>query len=97
MIIIDSHKVYPSEVEKNIMQLSDIKECAAVRLEGNDNEFIGCLYIGEKVNECSIREMLKTKLLPYEIPRIFLKCEKLPRTKNGKISSSEIQDYFKNI
>ena len=91
VIIIDSHKVYPSEVEKKIVEQSDVKECAVAKVELNGNEFIGCLYAGEKEIDRDIKEKLKSKLLVYEIPRFFLRCDALPRTKNGKISIREVQ------
>ena len=91
VIIIDSHKIYPSEVEKKIVEQSDVKECAVANVELNGNEFIGCLYAGEKEIDRDIKEKLKSKLLAYEIPRFFLKCDALPRTKNGKISIREVQ------
>ena len=91
VIIINSHKVYPSEVEKKIIEQSNVKECAVSKVELNGNEFIGCLYASEKEIDQDIKEKLKSKLLIYEIPRIFLRCDALPRTKNGKISTREIQ------
>lgn len=91
VIIIDSHKVYPNEVEKQIVEQSDVKECAVAKVELNGNEFIGCLYVSEKEIDRDIKEKLKSKLLAYEIPRFFLKCDALPRTKNGKISIREVQ------
>ena len=91
VIIIDSHKVYPSEVEKKIIEQSCVKECAVAKVELNDNEFIGCLYAGEKEIDRDIKEKLKSKLLVYEIPRFFLRCDALPRTKNGKVSTREVQ------
>ena len=91
VIIIDSHKVYPSEVEKKIVEQSDVKECAVAKVELNGNELIGCLYAGDKEIDRDIKEKLKSKLLVYEIPRFFLRCDALPRTKNGKISIREVQ------
>ena len=91
VIIIDSHKVYPSEVEKQIVEQSDAKECAVAKVEFNGNEFIGCLYVSENEIGRDIKDKLKLKLLVYEIPRFFLKCDALPRTKNGKVSTREVQ------
>lgn len=91
VIIIDSHKVYPSEVEKKIIEQGCVKECAVAKIELNGNEFIGCLYAGEKEIDRDIKEKLKSKLLVYEIPRFFLRCDAIPRTKNGKISTREVQ------
>lgn len=96
VINIHAHKIYPSDVEKLIMKYAQIKECAVAKIEFNGNECIGCLYVSEKEIDRDIKEMLKTKLLAYEIPRFFLKCDALPRTRNGKVSTSEVQAYFKN-
>lgn len=95
VIIIDSHKVYPSEVEKQIVKQSGVKECVVAKVEFNGNEFIGCFYAGEKEIDRDIKEKLKSKLLVYEIPRFFLRCDALPRTKNGKISTREVQVCLK--
>ena len=97
VIIIDSHKVYPSEVEKQIVEQSDVKECAVVKVEFNGNEFIGCLYVSEKEIDRDIKDKLKSRLLAYEIPRFFLRCDALPRTKNGKISKLQIKNIIKSI
>jgi len=77
VIIIDAHKVYPSEVEKKIIEQSNVKECAVAKVELNGNEFIGCLYASEKEINRGIKEKLKSKLLVYEIPRFFLRCDAL--------------------
>ena len=90
IIIIDSHKVYPSEVERVIQEHPDIKECAVAEIELNNN-FIGCLYVSEKELGQDIKEALKSKLLPYEIPRYFLRCGALPQTINGKCSKEEVK------
>ncbi len=94
VIIIDSHKVYPSEVEKIIIEQSKVKECAVAKVELNGNEFIGCLYVSEKEIDRDIKEKLKKKLLTYEIPRFFLRCNSLPRTKNGKLLTQETGKFF---
>lgn len=94
VIIIDAHKVYPSEVEKHIIEQGNVKECAVAKVELNGNEFIGCLYVSVKEIDGDIKEKLKSKLLMYEIPRFFLKCDALPRTSNGKVFTREVQAYL---
>ena len=95
VIIIDSHKVYPSEVEKQILEQNAVKECAVVKVECNGNELIGCLYVSEEKIDEVIKNQLKAKLLTYEIPRFFVRCDELPRTKNGKVSMREVQTCLK--
>ena len=89
VIIIDSHKVYPCDIEKQVVKNTSIAECTVVKLENNGNEFIGCLYSGNQEIEINTKERLNQVLMAYEIPRFFLKCESLPRTMNGKTSTNE--------
>ena len=95
VIIIDSHKIYPSEVEKQIIEHGNVKECVIAKVEFDDNEFIGCLYASEKEISQDIKGKLSTKLQAYEIPRFFVRCDNLPRTNNGKLSAREVQVYLK--
>lgn len=94
VIILNSHKIYPSEIEQQIIEYATVKECAVVKIESNGREFMGCLYVGNKKIDHEIKEKLKTKLMTYEIPKYFLKCSNLPRTNNGKIAVHEVQAYL---
>lgn len=90
VIIIDSHKVYPCEVERQIVAHTDVKECAVAKVEFNGTEFIGCLYVSEEEIDREIKDKLKKIFLPHERPKIFLNCLELPRTKKGSIVQSEV-------
>ncbi len=95
VMIINAHKIYPSEIEKQILEHASAKECAVAKVDFNGNEFIGCLYVSEEEIEHDIKEKLRTNLLPYEIPRFFLRSKEIPRTNNGKISHHEVQACLK--
>ena len=88
VITINSHKIYPSEIESQIIKNTSIFECAVVKLEFNGNEFIGCLYTDK--NEFDIKKKdLNHVLMAHETPRFFIKCNFIPRTINGKISKKD--------
>lgn len=95
LIIIDSHKIYPSEVERAILMCDRVDECVVTKVDYNGNEFLACLYTGEKGTESAIRESLRDKLQTHEIPRRFVYCKSLPRTPNGKISIIELHRRYK--
>ena len=97
VIIINAHKIYPSEVEKQIIACSDIDECAVTMVEYNDNKVIGCLYAGGTEIDLNTKEKLNTVLMSHEIPRVFLKCESLPRTLTGKVLSDQVRAHIKNF
>lgn len=95
MIIINAHKVYPSEVEKEILGVCDVKECVVTCVEHNGVNVVACIYVSEKDVETKIRHKLIKSLMPFEIPRFIIRVEAIPRTLNGKISKKEIQANIK--
>ena len=95
VIIIDSHKIYPSDIEEILINQTSIKDCAVVKIDFDSHEFLGCLYVGEKENDFEIKAILKKKLMTYEIPRYFVWCDNLPKNKNGKIITGKVKDYLK--
>lgn len=94
MIIINSHKVYPKKIEKQILNCDFVKECAVTKITYMDGEFLVCLYTGKRNSEQEIEKKLR-KLLPvYEIPRRFIWCDIIPRTLNGKISKADVKSII---
>ena len=79
------------KLEKVILDSNHVSDCVVVNIKYNDNEFIGCLYVGDIVSEQEIKNELRSKLPTYEIPRRFIRRESVPRTLNGKISRPDIQ------
>lgn len=96
VIIIDSHKMYPNDIENTILKLADVDECVVVKVEKNGISCLGCLYVG-KDNEMSIRHKLKDVLHPHEIPKMFVSCDTLPSNVNGKICIEKVLSYFSQI
>ena len=94
VIIIDSHKIYPSEIEKILLEQTSIEECAIVKIDINSYECLGCLYVGNKESDFEIKTILRKKLMIYEIPKYFVRCEDLPKNRNGKAIRSEVKTYL---
>lgn len=92
MIVIDSHKIYPNEIEETIINSTKISECSVVKIEYKDVEIISCLYCGEKISNKEIFNKLQKKLAPYEIPKYFIQCSSLPKTLNYKISKYSVKE-----
>lgn len=97
VIIINSHKIYPSDIEKTIITYTGVTECVVVKFEVNNNVFIGCMYSGIKHKVNIIKCVLKKRLLPYEIPHCFIHTEKIPKNKNGKIIKKEVIRLFESL
>lgn len=92
VIIIDAHKIYPSEVETAIISTFDIQECVVVDIVYNDRPYLSCLYAADQ--DCkNMRARLSKVLLPYEIPFFFVRGI-IPKNKTGKTSRNEAKRYL---
>lgn len=83
VVIINSHKIYPYDIEMLIKSSTDVEECVVVK---SDDNIISCLYVGPIHQPQYFISTLKTLLIPYEIPKRFI-----PRNANGKFDYSLIK------
>jgi long-chain acyl-CoA synthetase len=90
VINIGAHKVYPSDVEKLILGNNNISACVVSKCTYNGAEMIGCLYVSD--NDCALNIMrqLKAELLPYEIPKRYVRVSAIPHNVRGKVNRSEV-------
>ena len=94
VIFLDSHKIYPSEVEKHIVSLANVAECAVTAIECCGTSIICCAYSAEHEIDHGIKRRLRSVLMPYEIPNLFVRINEIPRTRNGKISTHNVQNLL---
>lgn len=97
VIILDAHKIYPVEIEKAILDSTEISDCVVVKANCKNADFIACLYVGDDILGQTIRHVLKSKLPAYEIPQRFIRCDTIPRTLNGKISKVDIKSKIISV
>lgn len=95
VIIIDSHKIYPSDIENTVLKYADVDECSVIKIGRNNESYLACVYAGRD-SETMLRYKLKDFLLPYEIPKQFVKCEKLPKNSNGKVVMEKVFSYIQS-
>ena len=93
----NSHKVYPSDVEKMILENPLITDCVVSKCIVNNVEMIGCLYVSDNNCAVDIVRRLKGRLAQYEIPKKFLKTESIPRNIRGKINRKLIAGILSDI
>ncbi len=85
-----AHKIYPSDVEKLILENDNISACAVSKCTYNGTEMIDCLYVSDNDCALSIMQQLKTKLMPYEIPKRYVRIAEIPCNIRGKVNRSEV-------
>lgn len=89
LIIINSHKIYPFEIENLIMRLENVEECGVVKCIKNEQEILVCAYVSPFSN-LNLKRILSKYLIAYEIPKIYIKLDKIPKNKNGKIDRKKL-------
>lgn len=79
-----SHKIYPVDVENAVCAVEGVSECAVAKMVYSGMETIGCLYIGS-LSVQNLIANIKLRLVSYEIPKIFIRVDSLPKSANGKL------------
>ena len=93
MIVSGGENVFPQEVEDLIAKQQGVKEVAVV---GVDDEELGqrlkafVVRDGSKPTESDIKDLVKTKLARYKVPREVEFMDELPRNATGKILKREL-------
>ena len=87
IIIIGSRKVYPSEIEDDILTIEDILECMVLKhtLESG-TDTIACYYVASSQRDFSkeIKNLLLSKRCSHEIPTIYYRVNSIKKNNNGK-------------
>ena len=96
LIIIGGEKVYPMEVEDELIKLPCIEECAISSglREKNGIEFLIAYIKLNPLYEFSKQEVLtklREKLDKYKIPREFRVVDHIPRNQMGKIDRKQLK------
>ncbi len=94
VIMIDSHKVYPSEVEERILQNIDVTKCAVFAVEESAGIKIVCVYAADRPLAAGELRKLHKVLMPYEIPASFIQVDAIPTVVNGKVDYRQLKERF---
>ena len=94
MLKINGLRVEPGEISKTILELEEIHDCVIKDFNASAGQTIICAYYvlneNKSINELKIKEYLKTKLPDYMIPSYFIKLDKIPLNKNGKLDRASL-------
>ncbi len=101
MVISGGVNIYPAEIEKELILLSGVKDCAVFGIP--DEEFGESLiaYVelenGAELRAESVKQFLGERIARYKVPRIVEFHQNLPREDSGKIFKRKLRDpYWKN-
>ena len=96
VIIIDSHKIYPKDVERAICDVSELHECVVTPVERNGETVLCCGYVSGAKIERDIKKRLRSKLLAYEIPKFFIQIPQISKTRTGKVIVGDVQAFLQS-
>lgn len=94
VIIIDAHKIYPIDVEADIYRLAQVDECIVTTVNFHEENILCCLYSASEKISADIRNKLSGSLMKYEIPKVFVRTDIMPKTPNGKQDTKRIKDII---
>lgn len=100
MIISGGYNIYPSEIEKRIMEVGGVVDCAVFGLPNADfGECVAAVIVAEKPNAVtvdSVVEHLRTLLAGFKQPRKIFFRDALPRNAMGKVVKAELRAIYEN-
>ncbi|MBO5110556.1 MAG: long-chain fatty acid--CoA ligase [Clostridia bacterium] len=92
LIFSDAYKVYPAEIEAQILRIQGIDACKVVGYETGARMCVACVYESPQgIDATTIRRELTSKLPSYEVPEILLYLSKIPTNLNGKYDVKQIK------
>lgn len=88
--------VLPAEIENLLMSYESIQEVAAIGIPDEEKGNMVKLFIvwnknSQKIDENKLKEIIKTNLGSYAVPKIIVELSKLPKTEIGKVNVLELE------
>ncbi|NLD49912.1 MAG: AMP-binding protein, partial [Clostridiaceae bacterium] len=84
---IRGYRVELGEIEAQLLKYPEITECVVVAGEDNSiNKYLAAYYVSEEnIDIARLRKFVNQELPDYMVPAYFVRLEKMPLNKNGKI------------
>lgn len=97
-IKIRGFRIEVGEIEARIMHNCDIKSAAVVVREDDKRDKFLCAYYESihEIQEGKLRQNLRNFLPEYMIPKYFIKVDRIPLTRNGKVDKNALLEFNSN-
>ena len=83
---IRGYRVELQEIENQLREITEIRECAVILFEGNGTaDLAGYYTANETIDKAKIKTQLERFLPTYMIPVYLIQLEKIPLSSNGKV------------
>lgn len=95
LIISGGFNVYPTEVERVLLEINGVQQIAVVGLPSDEwGEVVVAVVIGD-VDWSDIQAVSQAKLAPYKRPRFLVVVEEFPRNAMGKVQKAKLRNLVK--
>ncbi len=95
LILVSGFNVYPRTIEEAIYRHPEVVACTVVGMPDDAKGEVPAAFVqpreGSHLSEQALRDFLKDKLSPVEMPRHLELRAELPRTAVGKLSKKELR------
>lgn len=86
LINVGGKKVNPIEVEKAILEIDGVKDCAVVGVKRGDNEIIKAYIVSDFLTKKDVLQSCKDKMSSHKVPNIIEFVDQIPKNVMGKIN-----------
>ncbi|MFM7655265.1 MAG: AMP-binding protein [Paracoccaceae bacterium] len=101
VVISGGVNIYPAEIEKELMVLPGVADCAVVGVPMVElGEGVIALVepiVGQSPSEAALLSGLRERLAGFKLPRKILFVDRLPREDSGKIRKRVLQETHRDI
>ena len=91
------YKISALQIEEVIRKNQVVSDCAVVGIEDEEwGEIVAAAITSAEVglDFSNLKEWLKERLPPYQVPRKYLQVENLPRNTIGKVTKKAVKELF---
>lgn len=89
--------VFPIDIEKVLLNVNGVKECAVIGVDDNYfGEIIVAIVTGD-VKKSDLRKACVEGLAPYQLPMHYDVVDSLPKNNLGKLQKFKLKDNYKHL
>lgn len=97
MAIVGGFNVYPREIDEVLMQLSGMREAAAIGVPDAYRGEVIWAFVAGDIDEPAVRAHCAAHLVKYKHPAVVCVIDALPRTAIGKIDKVALRTLAKKV
>src|SRR6476469_56026 len=95
MFITGGVKVYPAEIEAELVQHPAVSDAAVVAMPDEKWGEVGIAFVvAREVSAGDLTTYLTVRLSKYKVPKRFVFVDSLPRTPYGKVEKGKLRDQL---